>query len=1605
MKFNSHCDIIYFVNRLSGVGNNKFMKKSLKLFALSIVSLMTFGALLNVNLEKNYKPGQYVPEQNSYYAGKIQNEAGHIKAHKFITPSDPNLSTQKNYSHGTNMIGDIESTWDAYTGKGTTIAIIDDGFDRNHPEYVRSDGTSAILSASRYYYTDDDDDKVYFDEYSSDPSCIEEDWEYDEYEETYLWATHGTATSTTAAAPMNGRGGVGIAPDADILALKIDMSFGAIDYAIKYAVNCGVDVINMSIGAFADFDFYDGFGVNQNDSDGGRYNAASYSWIATYLNSACQQAYNAGVIVVAAAGNEATYHKSYPACNSHVIGVGGLEENEERTLAAFTNYVDSSQTGEINVDILAPGYVYTAEKSGTQSSPTHVYNDTQGTSFSSPIVAGAACLWKQKNPNGTPSEFLSELQSTASDIGYYADKYVPVNLYGNKYTKQGPSNISQGRLNISNLLDINEPYISLVQSSVDVYKGGTRTVEIKTSNGTVTFSSGNTSIATVTNAGIVTGVAAGSTTITATATKNGHTATATIPVTVQNAIACNSMTISPTEAEISVGETYAIEPTITTVPANATRIFMYISDDESVATVDFETGVVTGVGEGDTSITIMALEGDGEATLDVHVEGALITSWDRVETTSGLSSGDEIILGYNASKVSGTLSGSYLQALDATFDSATKITTLPSGTESFVVGTSGNYYTLQQTSNNQYLGYNAKNLNEGTAPTNWSISISSGIASITGGDYPLMYNTGSPRWKTYDSNFAGGDYSIYKKTTGSSSVPTVTSVTVSPSTLSLDVNGTKTGNLSATVNGTHSPAQTVTWGTSDSSVATVSNGTVTAVSAGTATITATSTVDTTKSGTCTVTVSDSSVHVTSVALNKNSTSIEVGSKETLTATVSPNNATNKNVTWSSNKTSVATVSSNGEVTAVSAGTATITVTTVDGSHTATCSVTVTDSQHQTLIITRDSFATAGGYAWYDWTSGTVSGKAELYTTTTTSMQFNKSKGDKVAAIFNTTAIPGSITKIEATSAQATIRSWTAYITSTACSASGATLTFGSNKTTVGSATPAIDTSTSFGTSSSGYSYFCLQENDASASYLSEIKITYTPKSLSSISVKTAPTKLTYDAGECFDPTGLVITANYSDNSTADISYASSSSNFSFSPNLTTALTTSNDKVTISYGGKSCDQAITVNSVKSLSSITISGQTTSFVEGDTFSFGGTVTAHYDDNSTENVTTSATFSGYNMTTVGSHTVTVSYEYRNVTKTTTYTITVSQGTVSSISLSGQTTTYTRNAAFTFDGTCTATFANGYQKVVTPTSVTSPDMTTAGTKTVTVSFSYNGRTVSASYQITVNAYRDVWETVTTYPYSTITWPSSVTPTITGDLTNVTVTRGGKTTYESSSLRLGTGDGGGNITIQSSDQIVKVEVTAKYYSSNYSSAVLKVDGQSVTPLSASYQTYTVTLDSAKTSFQIKTDNSSNRVNIQQVRIYKVSSTTTNIGQNDDCVGLETFITTYMHMDYVENLGYCKDSEHHYYSSAKAAFNALNDHQRTLFTTNSAYASEWSRLSAWASFNGDSLNSSNQLGSAPKAISTVLDENTNNIGLIIIISALGLSSISGYFFLRKKKEN
>ena len=171
----------------------------------------------------------------------------------------------------------------------------------------------------------------------------------------------------------------------------------------------------------------------------------------------------------------------------------------------------------------------------------------------------------------------------------------------------------------------------------------------------------------------------------------------------------------------------------------------------------------------------------------------------------------------------------------------------------------------------------------------------------------------------------------------------VSSVTVSPASTTLQVG--QTVQLTATpkdANGNPLTGRTVTWSSSNPSVASVDgSGLVTGGgTAGSATITATSEG---QSGTSSITVSSVPVPVSSVTVSPASASVSAGQTVQLTATpkdANGNPLSGRVVTWASNNTSVATVNGTGLVSGVAAGSATITATSEGQSGTASITVTV-----------------------------------------------------------------------------------------------------------------------------------------------------------------------------------------------------------------------------------------------------------------------------------------------------------------------------------------------------------------------------------------------------------------------------------------------------------------------------------------------------------------------------------------------------------------------------------------------------------------------------------------------------------------------------------------
>jgi hypothetical protein len=196
--------------------------------------------------------------------------------------------------------------------------------------------------------------------------------------------------------------------------------------------------------------------------------------------------------------------------------------------------------------------------------------------------------------------------------------------------------------------------------------------------------------------------------------------------------------------------------------------------------------------------------------------------------------------------------------------------------------------------------------------------------------------------------------------------PTVTSVTVSPSAISVAKGGTQA--FSANITGEGNPSQAVTWsvtgGVTGTSISPAGLLTVaSAESAATLTVTATSVVDTTKSGTATVTVTGSEpgvpdATVTSVSVSPATPSVERGGTQAFTATVQGTNNPARTVTWTvSGGASGTSISDTGFQTVAateSAETLTVTATsTADTSKSGKATVTLTGEvvPHGSLDIT------------------------------------------------------------------------------------------------------------------------------------------------------------------------------------------------------------------------------------------------------------------------------------------------------------------------------------------------------------------------------------------------------------------------------------------------------------------------------------------------------------------------------------------------------------------------------------------------------------------------------------------------------------------------------
>lgn len=320
---------------------------------------------------------EYDVDPNVEYA-----EPNYVR-HAYVVPNDANYTLQ--WAH---EIMQSELAWNLEKGSAdVVIAIIDTGVDWDHPDLAANvwNNTDEVVDGR------DTDGNGYVDDVrgydfvdTSEPVWPGEDGRNRDNDPMDFHG-HGTHCAGIAAAVTNnGIGIAGMSWNCKIMPVRAGyktadgggtLETDDIVLAIKYAADNGAHVISMSFGGY---------------------------YLSETEKEAIDYAHEKGSVLVAAAGNDGSPQKrSYPAVVDNVIAVGATDQNDDR--AYFSNYGSW-------IDVSAPGVeIYSTLFDDT-------YDSWQGTSMSTPFVAGLAGLILSKNPNFTNEEVRNVLRSTTDPV-------------------------------------------------------------------------------------------------------------------------------------------------------------------------------------------------------------------------------------------------------------------------------------------------------------------------------------------------------------------------------------------------------------------------------------------------------------------------------------------------------------------------------------------------------------------------------------------------------------------------------------------------------------------------------------------------------------------------------------------------------------------------------------------------------------------------------------------------------------------------------------------------------------------------------------------------------------------------------------------------------------------------------------------------------------------------------------------------------------------------------------------------------------------------------------------------------------------------------------
>ena len=627
-------------------------------------------------------------------------------------------------------------------------------------------------------------------------------------------------------------------------------------------------------------------------------------------------------------------------------------------------YVDDVTTTANTVTVT--GWAYDPDRS-SQSLDIHVYIGESDQNRELGKV-GTANLSSQDvdNQYGITGNHRFSITFETNRVGTQKIWVYPINIDKNGNVVERHAHIEDGKgvatVNITGKMSL--VGISLNKTSVTLNKGATDNLTVSynptntTDSKTVTWSSGNTSVAKVDQNGKITAVNKGTTTITA---KVGSK-TASCNVTVK--VPLTGISLNKTTLTLNKGVTETL--TVNYNPSDTTdsKTVTWSSGNTSVAKVD-QNGKITAVDVGTTNI--LAKVGSKTASCSVTVKASLtgislnkttlslrkqstetlVVSYDPINTTD-----DKTVTWTSDNEEVATVSGGTVSALKegtatitATVGSCTaqcvvtveKETTEPVKKPLTAISLDKATLNLKQGSTDTLTVTYAPEDTTDDKTVTWT-SDNEEVATVSGGTVSALKEGTAAITATVGNCTAQCVVTVEKETTEPVKKP-LTAISLDKATMNLKQGSTDTLTVTYTPGDT-TDDKTVTWTSDNEEVATVSGGTVSALKEGTATITATVGSCTAQ---CVVTVEKENTEpvkkpLTAISLDKATMNLKQGSTDTLTVTYTPGDTTDdKTVTWTSDNEEVATVSG-GTVSALKEGTATITATV--GSCTAQCVVTV-----------------------------------------------------------------------------------------------------------------------------------------------------------------------------------------------------------------------------------------------------------------------------------------------------------------------------------------------------------------------------------------------------------------------------------------------------------------------------------------------------------------------------------------------------------------------------------------------------------------------------------------------------------------------------------------